>query len=127
MKFSKKLIYLVIPFLFNACCQAEAGQELSKFYDPIKLREIIDKPDKSIWIIDVRTPEEYRAGHIPTSKLFPLQELEKRFSELPKDKKLILYCRSGRRSSIAYNILKKHGYKDILDWGGIYRWTYSLE
>jgi len=67
----------------------------------------------NIWIIDVRTENEYINGHIPTAKLFPINEIEIRLNELPKDKYLILYCLSGVRSGMAVDILLENGYKEI--------------
>jgi rhodanese-related sulfurtransferase/rubrerythrin len=49
-------------------------------------------------LIDVRQPEEYTKGHIPGALLIPLGELPERMGELPTDKDIILYCRSGKRS-----------------------------
>ncbi len=73
--------------------------------------------------IDVRTPEEYAAGHIPGAKLIPLDEIEKRISEIPRDKQVYLYCRSGRRSAKAAEILAKHGFANIENvQGGFLAW-----
>jgi len=73
--------------------------------------------------IDVRTPEEYAAGHIPGAKLIPLAELEARLSEVPRDRQVYLYCRSGRRSAKAAELLAKHGYTNIENIaGGILAW-----
>lgn len=73
--------------------------------------------------IDVRTPEEYAESHIKGSTLIPLQQLEQRIAELPKDKQVYLYCHSGRRSVVAANILTKAGYSNIENIeGGITAW-----
>lgn len=73
-------------------------------------------------LLDVRTPEEYAGGHISGSTLLPLQELEARMAELPKDKPVVIYCRSGNRSAQAMQILKAAGYTNIYDMGGIISW-----
>jgi len=73
--------------------------------------------------IDVRTPEEYAEGHVQGAKLIPLQELEGRVAEVPKDKRVYVYCRSGRRSVAAANLLVKAGYSNIENVeGGIKAW-----
>jgi len=73
--------------------------------------------------IDVRTPEEYSESHIEGSTLIPLQQLEQRVTEVPKDKRVYLYCHSGRRSVAAAGILVKAGFKNIENIeGGITAW-----
>ena len=73
--------------------------------------------------IDVRTPEEYAESHIEGSTLIPLQQLEKRVAEVSKEKRVYLYCHSGRRSVSAANILVKAGFNNIENIeGGITAW-----
>lgn len=69
-------------------------------------------------IVDVRTPEEFRSGAYPGAKNIPVQELSGRLSEIPKDKSVVVYCRSGSRSAKATQILKQAGY-DVANGGGI--------
>lgn len=65
-------------------------------------------------IIDVRTNEEFMAGHLPNSVNIPFDQIE-RLASIAKDKHqpIFLYCRSGRRSGIAEQAIKEMGYKDI--------------
>jgi phage shock protein E len=68
--------------------------------------------------VDVRTPEEYAARHVPNALNLPLDSLESRLSELgPKDRPLVLYCRSGARSSVAAVILARAGFQRVTDAG----------
>lgn len=60
-----------------------------------------DHGEKEYLLVDVRQPEEYIQGHIPGSKLMPLDELESNLAELPGDKDLFYYCHSGARSQAA--------------------------
>lgn len=85
--------------------------------------------DKQAVLIDVRSPEEYRSGHIPGSKLLPLHELAHRLSELPADKNssLIVYCLSGARSRTAASQLSRQGYSQVFDLGAIHRWPYEIK
>lgn len=73
-------------------------------------------------IIDVRQPEEYRSGHISGAKLIPLGELQKRMSELPKNREIICVCASGSRSSSAVRHLISAGYSAINLKGGMSGW-----
>lgn len=66
-----------------------------------------------VTILDVRTPAEYAAWHIPEAILIPYTELRQRLDEVPRDKPVYAYCRSGFRSYIAYCVLKQHGWDDV--------------
>ena len=69
-------------------------------------------------IVDVRTKEEYDAGHVKGSINIPYDviNMEENLNKLDKEKTIIVYCRSGKRSGIAYNSLKDLGY-DVFDLG----------
>ena len=83
--------------------------------------------DRSVIVLDVRTPEEYAEKHIPGSVLLPLDSIEKDAARVLPDKKktILVYCRSGRRSAIAGQILISMGYASVFDFGGINRWPYE--
>ena len=74
-----------------------------------------DYPDcrDRVTILDVRTPAEYEAWHIPEAVLLPYTELRHRLDEVPRDKPVYAYCRSGFRSYIAYEVLKQNGWDDV--------------
>ncbi|MDO4771456.1 rhodanese-like domain-containing protein [Porphyromonas sp.] len=64
-------------------------------------------------LLDVRTEDEYRKGKVGNSINIPINDLEIRLSELPKDRPLIVYCASGGRSTIACQLLKEKGFDKI--------------
>jgi len=68
--------------------------------------------DDNVTLLDVRTAEEYKSGHIRGAKLIPLNKLEANLDKLKadRDKKIVVYCRSGNRSVAASRILEKHGF-----------------
>ena len=70
-------------------------------------------------VIDVRTLEEFESGHIEDSSNIEWQEISSIANKINKDQKIYLYCRSGRRSQNATNILIDLGYKDVTNLGGI--------
>ncbi len=70
-------------------------------------------------MIDVRTLEEFESGHIEDSSNIEWQEISSITDNINKDQKIYLYCRSGRRSQNATNILIDLGYKDVTNLGGI--------
>ena len=71
-------------------------------------------------LLDVRTPQEYREGHIPGSKNVPLQTIDKVDSVVEnKDTALYVYCHSGARSRQATSMLQNMGYTNVNNIGGI--------
>ncbi len=68
-------------------------------------------------IIDVRTSEEYKEGHLENSINIPLDNIET--IDIEKSESIYIYCRSGTRSKEAYNKLKELGYMNVYDLGGI--------
>ena len=70
-------------------------------------------------VIDVRTLEEFESGHIEDSSNIEWQEISSIADNINKDQKIYLYCRSGRRSQNATDILVDLGYKDVTNLGGI--------
>ena len=73
--------------------------------------------------LDVRTPEEWNAAHVPGSTLLPLDDLADRVGELPRDLELVVYCRTGNRSAEAARILLEAGFSDVYSMdGGLSDW-----
>jgi phage shock protein E len=70
-------------------------------------------------IVDVRTPDEFRDGAYPGAVNIPLNELQRRLAEIPKDKPVVLYCASGARSAAAARTMKQLGYVDVVNAGGL--------
>jgi hydroxyacylglutathione hydrolase len=65
--------------------------------------------DPSIYVVDVRNPAEWSAGHLPGVPNIPLGELAGRMHELPADRTLVVHCQGGTRSAIAASVLEAHG------------------
>lgn len=78
------------------------------------------KQQGSPTIIDVRTPEEFAAGHVPNAQNIPLDTLEKRYNELTphKESEIFLICASGRRSQKATEILSAKGFTHAINVAG---------
>lgn len=82
-----------------------------------------------IVLLDVRTAEEFATGYIPGAILLPYDLIteESAAKAIPeKDTMVIVYCRSGRRSSVAAKTLRALGYTSIRDLGGINSWPYDI-
>lgn len=80
--------------------------------------------DENVFLLDVRTPEEFAQEHIEGATLIPVQVLNEKLSELQsvKEKKIIIYCHSGNRSVAASRILVKNGFTPLNVKGGITEW-----
>lgn len=78
-------------------------------------------------LVDVRTPEEFKEGHIEGALLLPDYEVEASAAKLlpDKDARILLYCRTGRRSEGAAKTLVAMGYTNVVDFGGITDWPYE--
>ena len=80
---------------------------------PQALLERQAKKDQSLFVLDVRTPEEYAAGHVPGAVNVPYDQVASHLAEIPKDKDVVLYCRSGRRTGLAAEVLEANGYTKL--------------
>ena len=78
------------------------------------------KTKERFLLVDVRQPEEYAQGHIDHAILLPLDSLKDRYQELPKGKKIIVYCHSGKRSAQAVSFLRAQGYTHAVSLSGGY-------
>jgi rhodanese-related sulfurtransferase len=80
--------------------------------------------EPGVIVLDVRTENEYEAGHIAGAELVPLSELEQRTGELDKDDALLVYCKSGTKSVEASNILIQYEFESVYNMeGGINAWV----
>jgi len=86
--------------------------------DALALREA------GAFILDVRQPEEWAAGHISDATLIPLGDLASRVAEVPKDRQVVVVCRSGNRSAQGRDVLLGAGYPSVTSMaGGMNDWT----
>ncbi len=70
-------------------------------------------------IVDVRTPEEFAQGHLDNAINIPLNTVETGFSNIAKDRSIVVYCRSGNRSGMAMQSLVKQGFINVHNGGGL--------
>lgn len=112
----------------SVCVQAQdnpAGKTISQ-----KKFERISKKKNAV-ILDVRTTDEYKAGHIPHAKQIDVlkrEEFKAQISSFDKNKTYLVYCRSGKRSKEAMNIMKELGFTKLFDLnGGFSNWSGAKE
>ena len=119
----KFLGLIVSTALLLGGCGA-GGQE---GYRQVTMEEAVDMmaQEQDYQILDVRTWEEYKQGHIPGAICIPNETISTEpLPQLPDQNQLILvYCRSGNRSKQASEKLAKLGYSNIVEFGGINSWT----
>jgi phage shock protein E len=119
----KKLTSFLMLALFLVGA-VQAGE--ATLIAPEALQARIAKKDASLVVLDVRTPEEFAAGHVPGARNIPHDQLDSRLNELLgiKDKEIVLYCRSGRRTALAVDTLKANGFNKLLHLDGdMQKWT----
>jgi rhodanese-related sulfurtransferase len=74
-------------------------------------------------VVDVRANNDFSTGHLPAAKNIPLEDFEKRLSEIPANKAVLIVCESGQRSGKASGLLKKSGRSEVFGLaGGISAW-----
>ena len=123
------LATLLITLLLFGCSSKQAQQTPTDTatYTQISTAQAVElmQTEKDYIILDVRTVEEYNAGHIPNAICIPNESItDKEPPELPdKDQLILVYCRSGRRSKEASQKLADLGYTKITEFGGIIDWT----
>lgn len=122
-------------FMFAACNEANAGDKKAETTPAVEAAPVVKSTvesqapvvqitdidwDKALemnkagaLLIDVRTPQEVAEGTAPGAINIPLQEIPQRLAEFPKDKDLLIFCRSGKRSMAASNILIQNGYEKV--------------
>jgi rhodanese-related sulfurtransferase len=90
----------------------------------ISVSEASGLRDAGAFVLDVRQPDEWAAGHIPDATLVPLGELQARLADVPKDRQVVVVCRSGNRSAQGRDILLGAGYPSVTSMaGGMNAWT----
>jgi len=97
-----------------------------KEIDPSKLKEMIDAQGDELLLYDIRTPAEFDQGIIRGGKLTPLNTVPTMMHEIPTDKTVVFYCRSGVRSAQACDYVNEQLGLDTINLaGGIISWYQS--
>ena len=102
------IIFILIGASLAACTTKPVAGEL-----------IVSAPDAyqlyqdDVFVLDVRTPEEYQDGHLPGATLIPIDQLGARYGELPQNETILVYCRSGNHSLEAVYLLENAGFNRV--------------
>ena len=126
----KLILILLAVMLLTACGNTKENNQEAVCMNITaeEAKQIMDTETGYI-ILDVRTQEEYDVSHIPGAIVIPNTEIETRAEQELTDKGqlILVYCRSGRRSKLAAEILVALGYTNIKEFGGIIDWPYEVE
>ncbi len=111
------VILIVAGLLFYKGSQSPSGSTQSQITD-------LSRPAHPLragtHLYDVRTPEEYATSHAEFAASWPLADIEAgKLPDVPKNEPIAVYCRSGNRSAQATERLKKAGFTDVTDMGGL--------
>lgn len=125
-----KRLKLIPFFLAFTAAFTGCGKGASGVYQQVSPQEAITlmETQDNYLILDVRTPEEFDAGHIPNAVNLPNESILSAPTELlpDKDQLILVYCRSGSRSKQASAKLAHYGYTNIVEFGGIIQWPGDL-
>lgn len=127
MKTTLKLILIVFTIILGLSCNTKEKSKTNSQSGKISVVTSAEFKERSVdqTIIDVRTPEEFREGYLEGSVNidFKNKSFLDQISKLDKSKPVFIYCRSGRRSSLASKEMIKLGFQEIYDLeGGIKNW-----
>jgi phage shock protein E len=132
MKTAIKLLAFFTVFLASSCIGgAQEAKPASATVSPRpisydRLKAALDVPGSKPLLLDVRTKAEFEQGHIPGSLLMPYDSIQADFKEADRTRPIVVYCRSGNRSSIAARTLVSMGYTDVSDFGAVQLWRGPL-
>ncbi len=94
---------------------------------PAEVHDMLDSHADFV-LVDVRSKEEHMSANIPGSTLLPLDQLASGAEKVltSKEKPIVVYCQSGIRSAQAAKVLRKLGFQDVRDMGGITGWPFQV-
>ena len=117
---------IVEPIDYEQFCSARSDTKIPAL-SPIELRDRLKKNEK-IALIDVREPFEFEIARLPNALLLPLGKIATDFNEIPREGTGVVICKSGVRSARAIEILRGHGFDNLLNLeGGMDAWREQVD
>jgi rhodanese-related sulfurtransferase len=125
---SRAMTWLLAVLLAAGCAAPAAtmpaGATLAALAPTVSAVEAAALRDDGAFVLDVREPDEWAAGHIPDAILIPLGQLASRVGELDRDQRIVVVCRSGNRSAEGRDILLGAGFPSVTSVeGGMTDWA----
>ena len=116
-------IFIVLVVVAVVHLIAVGGSGGSSLPRDISTDQAYQKYQEGAYFLDVRTQDEWNEFHAPNSTLIPLDQLPTRLSEIPRDKEIVVVCRSGNRSQQGRDILLSGGFTQVSSMtGGLNEW-----
>lgn len=116
------ILVMAVIYVFT---QGEIRKSSAKSND-LSVAQAYEKYEQDTFFLDVRQPEEWNGYRIPGTTLIPLESLAARVNELPRDKEIVVVCRTGNRSQKGVDILEAAGFTNVYNMvGGVNQWQAS--
>jgi phage shock protein E len=133
MKSWRLLLPLLVIVLALVACGGQSAPttvassstvDLSELPQEVDVQTVFEiQQNEDVYVLDVREQNEYDEKHIPNVTLLPMSEIQNRLDEIPKDKDVIVTCRSGNRSGQVTQFLQQNGFDNVHNMkGGIIAW-----
>jgi len=117
------LVAALIIFIILQSGGGGTGTSATSLAPEIDTSEAYTMYQNGAFVLDVRTEEEWNEFHAPNTTLIPLDELASRVSEVPRDREIVVVCRSGNRSQQGRDILLSAGFENVTSMaGGLTEW-----
>jgi rhodanese-related sulfurtransferase len=117
---------LIIALVIFLILQNGGGNNNNSLSRTISVGEAYNMYQNGAFVLDVRTQEEWNEYHAPNTTLIPLEQLDSRLSEVPRDRQIVVVCRSGNRSQQGRDILLNAGFEQVTSMtGGLNEWRDS--
>lgn len=113
-------VLMTAAVLLATVASAQAGKATN--INASRAFELVKK-EKNLYILDVRTSQEFFQARLEDARLIPIDKLQGRVGELPEDRPILVYCAVGSRSGTVARYLARIGFDDVYNlYGGIYAW-----
>lgn len=112
----RTLVAVVVAMLALSLSAGSARADEAKSVPRVSQDELLERQarkDPQLFVLDVRTPQEFAAGHVPGAVNVPYDQVGARLAEIPRDKDVVIYCRTGRRTGLAAEVLGANGYERL--------------
>ena len=113
----------LLASLFIVLPVASSLAGIAKNLSPVEAYQLMQSRGEDVFLLDVRTPVEFREVRLDGAKLIPIDQLLRRMQEVPRNRPVLVYCAVGSRSSQVVGYMARKGFPEVYNlYGGIYAW-----
>lgn len=128
------ILLILAVFLIGGLAVAQSSgadgsgteDDISRYRVPANLVELVETGGREFIVVDVRTPVEYRSGHIPGAVNIDHRQIGEQPPEVDREALIVTYCRTGARASRAQATLERMGFENVVNFGGVASWPEEL-